>query len=78
MMRNKILEYAKSQELTVKGTVGDVYSISFNAKPNFLVKITVGCSVHEWSISVKARDDSKELFYDWVDHMFMMRKWRKM
>ena len=78
MMRNKILEYAKSQELTVKGTVGDVYSISFNAKPNFLVEIKVVCSVHwcrplnptgprpnEWFISVKAKDDSKELYSDW-------------
>jgi len=47
-MRNKILEYAKSQGHRTKETGGDAYEISFNAKPNFLVTITVPCFVHEW------------------------------
>ena len=67
-MRDKILEYAKSQGHSIEEQGGDVYDISFNAKPDFLVTITVACSVHEWFISVNTRDDSKELFFDWSDH----------
>ena len=67
-MRDKILEYAKSQGHSNEGQGGDVYDISFRAKPDFIVTITVAYSVHEWFISVKTRDDSKEVFSDWEDH----------
>jgi hypothetical protein len=67
-MRNEILEYAKSQELTVKETGGGAYDISFNAKPNFKVTIIVPFFVLEWSISVKTRDDDDELFFDSCEH----------
>ena len=68
MMRNKILEYAKSQELTAKETGGGAYDIRFDSKPNFKVTITVPFFVLEWSISVRTRDDNDEIFSDSCEH----------
>lgn len=69
MIRNKILEYAKSQELTAKETGGGAYDISFNAKPNLKVTIIVPFFVLEWSISVRTREDDNELFSDSCEHI---------
>jgi hypothetical protein len=67
-MRNKILEYAKSQELSAKETGSGAYDISFDAKPNFKVTITVPFFVLEWSLSVRTRDDNNEIFSDSCEH----------
>ena len=68
-MRNKILEYTKSLELSVKETGGGAYDISFNANPNFKVTITVPFFVREWSISIRTRDDNNEIFSDSCEHL---------
>ena len=68
-MRNKILEYAKSQELSAQETGGGAYDISFDAKPDFKVTITVPFFVLEWSLSVRTRDDNNEIFSDSCEHL---------
>jgi methionine synthase II (cobalamin-independent) len=63
-MRDKILKYANSQGLSINETGGGVYYISFNAKPNFKVTITVPFFVLEWSISIRTEDDNNEILSD--------------
>jgi hypothetical protein len=69
-MRDKILKYAESQGLSIKETGGGAYDISFNAKPNFEVTITVPFFVLEWSISIRTGDDNNEIFSDSCEHNF--------
>ncbi len=66
-VRNKIINYAKSQGLCI-GESNDAIDISFLARPNFELKITVPNSVNEWYISLKERSGAKEIYSDWVDH----------
>ena len=69
-MRDKISKYAKSQGLSIKETGGGAYDISFNAKPNFKVTITVPFIVLEWFISIRTSDDNNEIFSDWCEHNY--------
>jgi hypothetical protein len=83
-MRDKILEYAKSQGLSIKETGCGAYDISCNSKPNFDVTITVPFLVLEWSLSVRTGDDDNEIFSDKYEHTMVIKvminskkKWRK-
>jgi hypothetical protein len=69
-MRDKILKYANSQGLSINETGGGVYYISFNAKPNFKVTITVPFFVLEWSISIRTEDDNNEIFSESCEHNY--------
>jgi methionine synthase II (cobalamin-independent) len=70
IMRDKILKYANSQGLSINETGGGVYYISFNAKPNFKVTITVPFFVLEWSISIRTEDDNNEIFSESCEHNY--------
>ena len=69
-MRDKILKYAKSQGLSIKEAGGGAYDISFNAKPNFNVTITVPFFVLEWFISIRTSDDNNGIYSDCCEHNY--------
>ena len=69
-MRDTILKYAKSQGLSIKETGGGAYDISFNAKPNFEVTITIPFFVLDWFISIRRSDDNNEIFSERCEHNY--------
>ena len=66
-MRNKVIDFARSLGLGIAETQ-DAVDITFPARPNFDLKITVPYSVNEWFIYLRKESEAKDMFTDCVDH----------